>query len=184
MNQNNSPISCDVCLDLLPLVRDNIASNDSKELVLLHLEGCESCRNVYEHYEAPRLSEADDIKTIVRIRNKLFFCGIFLLLCGAFAGVYLSDSMGMFYNIILMPLLGAIGYLLLRKRWYLIVAGVFILSYFWMLVKYILESRSLSPQLFGLPLFFTLIYSFLVLLGVLIGELLRYAFHKKTDQQN
>ena len=33
LNMNRKHISCDVCLDLIPLVVDHVASNDSKALV-------------------------------------------------------------------------------------------------------------------------------------------------------
>ena len=38
-------ISCQVCLDLIPLVKDNVASEDSKKLVLEHIRQCEACKD-------------------------------------------------------------------------------------------------------------------------------------------
>ena len=42
-------ISCDICKDLLPLVKDGIASEDSVQAVKEHLKECETCRNLYEN---------------------------------------------------------------------------------------------------------------------------------------
>ena len=38
MNKEKSNISCDVCLDLIPLVRDKVASEDSNRLVYEHID--------------------------------------------------------------------------------------------------------------------------------------------------
>lgn len=37
-------IPCGVCLDLIPLVRDGVASEESVQLVLDHTAVCPSCR--------------------------------------------------------------------------------------------------------------------------------------------
>ena len=41
-------ITCDVCRDLMPLVKDGIASADSRLAVERHLESCPSCRARFE----------------------------------------------------------------------------------------------------------------------------------------
>lgn len=43
-----SEIKCAVVRDLMPLVADDVASEESKELVNGHVEGCEVCRAYYE----------------------------------------------------------------------------------------------------------------------------------------
>jgi predicted anti-sigma-YlaC factor YlaD len=43
-------ISCQVCLDLIPLVKDNVASEDSKKLVLEHIRQCEACKDEYRKW--------------------------------------------------------------------------------------------------------------------------------------
>ena len=45
-----------------------------------------------------------------------FFVGMALLLIGAAVGVALTDSMSMFYNFILMPGVGMLGYWLFRGK--------------------------------------------------------------------
>lgn len=54
-------ITCDMCMDLMPLVKDGIASADSREAVEAHLEACAVCRSLY-HGQAPP----------VTIQRKLF----------------------------------------------------------------------------------------------------------------
>lgn len=41
-------ISCEMCQDLLPLVRDGVASEASQKAVKRHLESCAVCRDLYE----------------------------------------------------------------------------------------------------------------------------------------
>ena len=41
-------ISCDMCIDLMPLVQDGVASEDSRNAVLQHLQECPDCRALYE----------------------------------------------------------------------------------------------------------------------------------------
>ena len=40
-------IPCDVCLDLMPLVQDGVASAASEALVEQHLEHCPRCRAIF-----------------------------------------------------------------------------------------------------------------------------------------
>ena len=40
-------ISCEICLDLMPLVKDEVASDDSKKAVYEHFENCSSCQEIY-----------------------------------------------------------------------------------------------------------------------------------------
>jgi len=37
-------ITCDMCKDLMPLVKDGIASEDSRLAVTEHLKECEDCK--------------------------------------------------------------------------------------------------------------------------------------------
>ena len=41
-------ISCDICMDLIPLVRDGIASEDSRAAVEEHIKDCAVCRAAFE----------------------------------------------------------------------------------------------------------------------------------------
>ena len=45
-------ISCDIVRDLLPLYKDNVCSDASKDMVEDHLSGCENCRAYYEKMSA------------------------------------------------------------------------------------------------------------------------------------
>lgn len=46
-------ISCEVCMDLIPLVRDGVASQDSRRAVAAHVCTCEACRVLYDSGQTP-----------------------------------------------------------------------------------------------------------------------------------
>lgn len=167
-------ISCNVVLDLMPLVRDNAASEDSKNLVLSHIEHCQSCRESYE--AVPRAGKVDDKKILRSIRRRLSLAAAVLFLFGGLAGVFLSNGIGMFYNFLIMPAFGAAGYVLLPRRKYLIPAGMFMVSYLWLFAYYLRDGW--NELILAAPLYLTVIYTLLTLLGMLIARLLQFAFRR------
>lgn len=99
-------ITCEICDDLLPLVEDGIASEESRQAVFSHICKCEKCRRNYPGFfrtvTTPQaqtnnstgtgaditqdtgrhgigsLPEKDDSRILLRIREKL---SLWLLLC-------------------------------------------------------------------------------------------------------
>ncbi len=45
-------ITCDICMDLMPLVQDGVASEDSENAVKKHISECESCKKIYDELYA------------------------------------------------------------------------------------------------------------------------------------
>lgn len=174
-------ISCDVCLDLLPLVKDGIASEDSRKAVMDHLEGCSPCREFYNlDYEEE--VEMDDRRVLSSIKKQLYFIGLLAIIIGSILGVALFDGIGMFHNILIMPLIGVLGYFLLKKKSYYIPISLFIFVYIWILIKSIAEGMfSYTPFISVLahPAYWAGIYTGLSILGILIGFLLNIAFKKE-----
>lgn len=85
-------ISCDVILDLIPLVKDNVASEDSIKLVTEHLKGCERCKLEFGVHTLPIQAEFDDKRVVSSIKKKLFLAMSALLLIGAFIGMALNKN--------------------------------------------------------------------------------------------
>ena len=48
-------ISCDICMDLIPLVKDGIASEDSCDAVTKHISKCEKCKVEFDEIKKPVL---------------------------------------------------------------------------------------------------------------------------------
>jgi len=93
-------ISCDLILDLIPLVKDGVASEDSNIAVNEHIKNCKSCRNEFDTFEATKV-ETESIKDqniIFAIKRSIFITQLIILMAGAISGVALSNSMNMFYN--------------------------------------------------------------------------------------
>lgn len=182
MNIENTSISCDICLDLIPLVRDKVASDDSNALVFEHIKNCESCREEFEHTNIASANEIDDDKIIKSIRKSLFLTGFVFVFCGALLGVYLSNSSGMFYNFLIMPIVGGCGYLTLKRKWYFAPLGIFVLSYVWLFIQNFIDGglSGFRVELIWIPLFLSSIYTGLAVLGVAIAALLKFAFRKEA----
>lgn len=82
-------ISCDVCLDLMPLVRDGVASEDSRGAVEAHIAGCESCRNLYA---GEKLPAADREKALSKAVKRVQAVSIGVLIVIVLLGVWLVEG--------------------------------------------------------------------------------------------
>lgn len=80
-------ISCDMCLDLMPLVRDSVAGADSRAAVEAHIAVCESCRAVFEQGTPENDSEKALLKTIKNVKR---IC-IAVLTCIVLLGILLCE---------------------------------------------------------------------------------------------
>ena len=178
-------ISCEVCLDLIPLVKDNVASEDSMNLVQKHIQECESCKNEFNS-EVDIPPEMNDRRVLQKIKNQIFLAMLIIIIIGALVGIGLTEGPGLFYNIIIMPLVGALAYLVLDKKTYYFPVGLFILTYFWTLIKYILDGSFANNRILDIlpaPVFWSFIYSGLALLGIVIAFLLKFAFRKEEKYE-
>ena len=111
--------------------------------------------------------ETLDRRLVASVRKAFFFVGMALLLIGAAVGVALTDSMGMFYNFILM-----LGYWLFRGKSFFVPLGIFLLSYLY----------QIPGTGFVAPLFMSVLYTLFCGLGLGIGFLLDYAFAKEGQK--
>lgn len=178
--------SCDIILDLIPLVKDDVASEASKDLVKEHLQTCQSCKEIYENFKQESLV-MNDKKVIGNIKKRVFTASIFIIVIASMLGLALSETMGMFYNILIMPAIGVLGYFVLDKKSYYVPMSLFIFSYVWLIIKYIgqgIIGEGIMPGIFTIPIYWAGIYAALCGLGVLIGFLLKYAFGREKSYEN
>ncbi|MEG2288440.1 MAG: zf-HC2 domain-containing protein [Clostridium sp.] len=178
-------ISCDVCLDLIPLVLDNVASDDSTTLVNEHVKSCESCKTEFNSENHGEKFKTDDEKIIKAIRKSIIYIGCGLLTIGIIVGIIVSNSMGMFYNLIIMPTIGALSYLIFNKKWYLVSGVIFVAAYIWQFILFSLDGAFASGfALWAIytPVFLAGIYSALSILGVIIAALFKFAFRKEVTK--
>jgi hypothetical protein len=172
-------ISCNIILDLIPLVKDGVASDDSAIIVNEHIKICESCKSEFETTDAINTlqSSIKDKKIISAMKRSIFITQIIILIVGGFLGVALSNSMGMFYNFMIMPIVGGVSVVALKRKWYLTPIIIFAISYLWTTISEIVPNGFEWIFLYN-GLYYGTIYTVLVLLGVLIAMLLKITFKR------
>ncbi len=106
-------ITCVMCMDLMPLVHDGVASADSVAAVENHIRTCEDCRGLYE---GQLFVPVHNGKVMDKVRKKLRFFMTMVLMFGVLYGVSLTAGEGLFLNAVIMPVIGAVGYYLLRGK--------------------------------------------------------------------
>jgi len=168
-------ISCDLCMDLMPLVRDGIASDDSRRAVLAHIEHCADCRALFESDPPPALS--DHKQAVERLKRRIRLFSAMLLMFGIFFGLSLTAGSDLFYNTIIMPIIGVLGYCIFR--WYALAV-----------VPLLLFGTHIATNLLGILLgaahldlwslvVWTVLYCIFAAVGVLIAGLVHFALRKE-----
>lgn len=166
-------ITCDVCLDLIPLVQDGIASEDSRKAVEQHICTCQTCANIYDGKTPPDIDSTQIFKKFQK-KMRTFFAA--LMMFGIFFGLGLTASSEVFYNSLIMPLIGILGYVIFRwKALYevpLLMLGINVFFYGLNMFRGI-EIIELYSRVM-----YTGIYSVFVVIGVVIAGLTHVAFKK------
>lgn len=170
MNQ----ITCDVCMDLLPLVQDGVASSDSVLAVQEHIASCPQCRALYENRPP---TEADHSALAVKIKNKLRTFFAFLTFVGMFFGISLLVNHDVFYIILIMPIIGACSYP--GCHWKALWKSPLLLSALFLVAHLISALQGADFNLPGIVLWVGVITVFTDV-GVLIAGLLHFACRKEN----
>jgi len=173
-------VSCRIIRDLIPLVKDGVASDDSARLVTEHVKRCEMCKAEFDLCEGAAMEphpSIQDEKIIAAIRRSIYATRLAVLFIGAVVGVALSNSMGMFYNLLIMPAVGALSLFVFQRKWYAAALAVLALTFGWQTVTGAVSYGFDRAALYE-GVIYGAIYSALVGLGVLIAKLLTFAFGK------
>ena len=168
-------ISCDMCMDLMPLVQDGVASEDSRAAVLRHLEECPACKALFEG----ELPVPSDTKRILdRVRRKAQIFSAMVMMFGIFYGLMLTADEGLFYNVLIMPVIGAIGYYLFRWK------GLYIIPALLFGTHMITNALGLGAEHLELSTLMTWtgIYCGAAMVGFVIAALLHFAFRKEETR--
>ena len=169
-------ITCDMCIDLMPLVQDGVASDDSRNAVLRHLQECPDCRALYEG-EIPAPSKSHELLGKVQRRAQLF--SAMIMMFGIFYGLMLTAGSELFLNVIIMPIIGGLGYYLFRWKGLYIIPSLLLVTH--IVTNYLgLGSEVLEPM--GLFMW-TAIYCGVALVGFVISALLHFVFKKEDDKK-
>lgn len=171
-------ITCDICMDLLPLVKDGIASEDSVRAVKEHVTECESCRKLYENEITEINEETPDLEQeLGKLKRRIQIFSAMLLMFGVFFGLSLTASEEMFYNSLIMPVIGALGYVIFR--WQAVYQIPLLLLIMQSLINFLGLARGMEYMPFVAILMWVGIYTIFVEIGILVAGLLHFAFRKE-----
>ena len=169
-------ISCDICKDLMPLVKDGIASEESRLAVEEHLKECETCKAVYDGSMQEPPVNPDLERELGRLKRRVQTFSAMLLMFGVFFGLSLTASEEMFYNSLIMPVIGILGYILFR--WNAVYQVPLLLFGMLFLINCFGMVRGMEVMSVIGVVTWVGIYSIFVELGVLVAGLLYFAFRK------
>ncbi len=173
-------LPCRIILDLIPLVKDGVASRESVSAVQEHISCCESCRCEFESFPSIPNTAVDDKKVITKIKKSLLHLGILILCAGSLIGIFMTNSMNMFYNILIMPAVGILGYVFFKQRWGYVPISILLFSYLWILLSSCLDSGfDKNALIYSIP--YAIIYMLLTIAGAAIAALLKFAFGKEKE---
>ncbi len=111
--------ACEMCLDLIPLVRDGAASEASRAWVRAHTAGCESCWEALAQSAPPTPAPTPDEALLrKRIQAGIIARLALFLLVGLFFGLNLSLAVGFEYNLVFLPAIGLLARLFCGRMWY------------------------------------------------------------------
>lgn len=174
--------NCDVIKDLIPLVNDDVASEESKKIVSIHCENCDACRKLLTN----KISyQPKDEKIIKALKKSVLTTQLTIVSIGILIGIWFTGSNNTLYNFYIMPFVGVLAYLALRKRSLYMPLFIIVLTELLQLLKAIpyLKSgiaqnlQSLGTVLYG-ALFYAIIYALLSAIGIAISFLLSYTFRR------
>lgn len=162
-------ISCDIIQDLIPLVNDGVASQESEKLVLEHCKECEECHSLLE--SKPPFNEMQlNQKWKKKLRMTILAVMVFIILIAC----SFTQTIDQFQNFILIPLVGILGYGLLKKKVYIVYLMIPVIQ----ILMNLLFQETHWSILFYIP-----IYWLLLTIGIAIYVCFHYAFKGgKSDE--
>ena len=169
-------ISCNVIKDLIPLVKDGIASEESVRLVTEHIAICEECRILFGDTTIPE-DTLDLTKSFNKLQGKIRTSAAMIMMFGIFFGLSFTATDMIFYNTVIMPAIGALGYIIFGWKVSFILPVVLFLTHYLTNFSAILTGTQ-HLTIYEL-LMWSMIYSAFALLGSLIMGLLHFAFRKE-----
>lgn len=102
-----------------------------------------------------------------------------LMLFGIFFGVNLTAGSNVFYNSLIMPIIGALGYMLLRRKALYTIPILLLITHGMSNLLGLIRGQEYL-DIYSL-LMWTALYSIFSLLGMVIAGLLSYAFRKEES---
>lgn len=173
--------TCNICRDLLPLVQDGVASSESEELVLDHIAECAECKALFGGAPADKAPAKPPVtkglKSAKRYLTAVYAC---IMLLGLYVGLSLTGNEDLFFNTLIMPVAGVLGYLSFRAR------SLYIVPALLLVINVVANGLGLFiERLDALSIIsWTFIYSLFAIAGIIIAMLFGFAlFYKKKGEK-
>jgi hypothetical protein len=163
-----------------------MVSVDSASFVNEHLSECPSCKAEYKSmkktndWETISVEQGDRKqlqKAFQGVKRKLWLVYFGLTLVGLMIGLSLTSGMELFYNVLIMPIVGVLGYVVFR--WKSLVAMPIFLTFIHVVLNVVNLLCGVEALDFLSLVLWTLIYGTFMIVGVLIAGLLHFAFKKE-----
>ena len=119
-------ISCDICRDIIPLVKDGIASDDSVSAVKKHIDNCENCRKKFGQ-EIEATTNIQENRLINSIKIIVIIWTIIIISMSVIVSTFITPSRrSMALQIVGLPILMLFCCILLGKKRIVLPASVII----------------------------------------------------------
>ena len=178
---------CKIVSDLLPLYSENLVCEETEEFVKNHLSECDVCKKEFESLQnGDDLKEAfkeettkpvEDIKPFKKIMKKMNLqvhsISYLLIIFFIFFGFLSMNSANVFYNSLIMPIVGAFGYIIFRFR------AFYKLPVLLLVINFLAYFLKLADVEFVDIFFWTAIFTVFVFVGIIISFLIHFAFRKE-----
>ncbi|MEG0898044.1 MAG: zf-HC2 domain-containing protein [Ruthenibacterium sp.] len=174
-----SGLPCAVCRDLIPLVRDGVASEESDQLVHQHIAACDDCKRFMAGAETR--TEPDDTRVIGRMKRKISLWLVCVVTCSLMFGVALTFSTHSLLAILVFPLCCGIAYWFDSFVWKLVPPIAFAMLFIIVLLQH---GYGTPIRQFMGALRSGIFVAALCAVGALAAALLKYGFSKgeKNDE--
>lgn len=184
-------ITCDICMDLMPIVQDGVASEDSVIAVMNHISECEDCKKIYdemyinnksiiENNNTPQQINPQAInidKAAKKVERKINTYLSMIIMFGIFFGLSLTASEEMFLNSFIMPIIGAFGYYLFRWKAAYTVPCIIVISNF--IINGIGILRGVEHLDIASMVMWGTVYSLFAIVGTIIAGLLHFGLRRE-----
>lgn len=184
-------ITCDICMDLMPLVQDGVASEDSENAVMKHISECESCKKIYDEMYTNNKNITEDNKNsqiinpqsinidkaAKKVEKKINKYLGMIIIFGIFFGLSLTASEEMFLNSFIMPIIGVFGYYLFRWKAAYTIPCIIVISNF--IINGIGFLRGVEHLDIMSMVMWGAIYSLFAIIGTIIAGLLHFGLRKE-----
>lgn len=179
---NENIITCDVCRDLLPLVKDGVASADSEAVVRRHISECSECEMLFDGKLVPAVEPSESPKALMRVKHRLTGVYTALMMLGIYFGLSLTASEDLFFNCLIMPIVGVFGYLAFRWK------SLYTVPVILLIVQTVINAlgflRGEERLDFLDLLIWVFIYSLFALGGIIAVMFFGFAFGKRKSEND